>query len=349
MTSPGDRRWFLSTRGIARAARELEVSLDRAAGELERVLAEPVATLRREAMACLFEVQFGALETDRATPMRLFDLLDALEAQLTVYSDDSEISRLNRDAREQPVEVEPELFGLLARCRLLWEETGGAFDVTAGPLIEAWGFLRRQGRTPSEEDLAAARAAVGMDKLALDPRRRTVRFLADAMKINLGAIGKGYALDRMGRALEEKRFGPALLSAGHSSILARGRPGWDDGWRVDLLAPTAIERPMATVRLVDRALSTSGVSQQYFVEGGRRYGHLLDPRTGRPAGGMLQATLVAPDAALAEALSTAAFILGVDAARELLARRPDCGAILVPEGPAGSALAPIVLGAIEVQ
>lgn len=293
---------------------------------------QAVVRLRREAMACLFEIQFSALEKDRRAPVAALEFLEVLEDQLSIYRQESELSLLNRAAAHMPVPVEERLYQLLFRCRSFWEETARAFDVSAGPLIHAWGFEQRQGRVPDASQLADAIDRVGMEKVRFDAANQTVAFVQSGMSLNLGAIGKGYALDRLAERLKLAGFGPALMSAGHSSVLAIGQPPWDDAWRVDVPSPTQPRVRLATVDLVDAALSTSGISEQNFVVGGRRYGHLIDPRSGQPAEGMLQATVRAPDAAWAEALSTAMFLNGADWALDYCAKHPEVSAILLPTG-----------------
>src|SRR4051812_27916622 len=153
--------------------------------------------LHREAMACRFEVTLPselASCTDAANAG--LDIVDRLEEQLSIFRPHSELSRLNAEASARAVPVEPRLFELLARCRQLHASTGGAFDITATPLSKIWGFLRREGRIPTPDELAEALACVGMQHVALDRAASTVRFARPGVALNLGGIGKGYALDR---------------------------------------------------------------------------------------------------------------------------------------------------------
>lgn len=343
MTEPQNRRRFFAPGSILRAG-----GLDQVVGDLidklDEVANEPVVTLRREAMACLFEIQFGALEMDRRPAFAALDLIDDLESQLSIYREDSELSAINRKAFAAPVPVEERLFDLLVRCDQLRSSARGAFDITAGPLIKAWGFFRRQGRVPTDEELRETLGRVGGEHVALDRAARTVRFGREGMEINLAAIGKGYALDRAAERLQQSKFPHALLSAGHSSLRTVGSPPWDDAWQVDLASPLNRNVSLGSVRLKDVGFSTSGSSEQFFIHEGKRYGHVIDPRTGRPATGILQASVVAPDAATAEALSTAFFILGVEWARGYCRAHPGVGAILVPDSGPEAVATP--LGAI---
>ena len=170
--------------------------------------------------------------------MRALDVVETLEDQMTVYRSHSEVSRINRTASAGPVTVEHRLFALLRRARALSEATGGAFDITAGPLIRAWGFYRREGRFPEASEVNEALASVGYRHLELDESQRTIRFLRAGMEINLGAIGKGYALDQCASRLEDDGVENFILHGGKSSILARGERASEAsrgrGWSIAL-------------------------------------------------------------------------------------------------------------------
>jgi thiamine biosynthesis lipoprotein len=232
------------------------------------------------------------------------------------------------------------LFGLLQDALTLSRETGGAYDVTAGALSEAWGFVRGPKRVPDPEALAQARARTGWHHLRLDPERRTVAFDREGIRINLGSIGKGYAIDR---AVELIRAYPwptsGLVHGGRSSLYAIGSPPGRFGarWEIALYNPFQPETPLGVFLLRNRALGTSGAAFQQFVADGRVYGHIIDPRTGEPAIGPASVTVVAPSAAIADALSTAFYLLGPGAAAEYVAAHPGIGAIFVERGPDESA------------
>lgn len=289
---------------------------------------------RRPLMGTFFDIRLpvsapGAL--DLAT--RGLDLIEALEDQLTVYRDSSEVSRLNATAHEGPVEVEPGLFALLELARELWEATSGAYDVTTGALSEAWGFFRGPRRVPEAASLADARERTGQHHLTVDPQQRTVSSDRAGVQINLGSIGKGHALDRAGALVSAHWWPtPALLHGGQSSVLALGSPPGEFGgrWQVALRNPIDPSRPLGTFRLRNRAMGTSGASFQQFEAGGRLYGHILDPRSGEPPSqGPLSVTVLAPSAAEADALSTAFYLLGPEAAARLVSRRPEVGVLFI--------------------
>lgn len=292
--------------------------------------------ISRRAMACQFQVFLNAGQYPEGSQAAIaaLDLVDQLEAQLTIYRSDSEVAEVNRNAADGPVTVERRLFELLEQSVELWRATDGTFDITAGPLSEAWGFARRDGHVPTAEQLAAALEQVGSQSLRLDSAERTIEFDRLGMMLNLGAIGKGHALDRAAGVLEDRGMADFLFHGGQSSVLARGNRGGPGGtgWSVGLLHPLRPDRRIGEFRLVDRALSTSGSGTQFFVHQGRRYGHILDPRSGQPAGGMLSATVLASTAAEADALSTALYVMGPERAAQWCAEHPEISALLVWPG-----------------
>ena len=270
------------------------------------------------------------------------DRIDELEAQLSVFRESSEISFINREAAIRAVPVEGPLFELLSLCGSLYDDTGGAFDITVGPLTRCWGFLRRAGRVPGLEEIQHARSVVGSDKMILDDDARTIRFLREGMEINLGSIGKGYALDRVATSMRQE-VGSALLNAGASSFYAIGagaREDLNEGWSVGLRDPRDKNRRLATLRLRDCALSTSGSEEQFFEHDGRRYGHIIDPRSGWPAQRMTSVSVVAHSAAISDALATAFYIGGREVAESYCAANYEVLAIMLES----DAERPIVVG-----
>jgi thiamine biosynthesis lipoprotein len=271
----------------------------------------------RTAMACRFEVTLPAEDARHVEAARAaLDELDAIESQLSRLRDESELARVNREAATGPVVVSPGVFAFLSLCQELSAATGGAFDPASAAISRCWGVLERHPRAPShegvpsEEEIAAARAASGMDKIVLDGLSRTVRFAAAGVELDAEAVGKGWALDRVAASLRVRRVGRALLTAGGS------HRGWGAGeWELTL-RPGGEE--LGRLRLRDAALATSS-----------RPGHLLDPRTGRPAEGVRSASVVATETAVADALSTAFLVAGPELAASFCAARPGTMALLV--------------------
>jgi thiamine biosynthesis lipoprotein len=288
-------------------------------------------------MACRFEIVLPATRPDAiAAASAALDEVERLEDQMTVYNDSSEVSRINLLASAAPVPVEGRLFELFESALRLSAATDGAFDMTAGALVKCWGFFRGPKRVPPPDELADVMARVGHGHVVLDRERRTIAFDRFGIEINLGAIGKGYALDRAAERLRDDwNVSGALLHGGRSSVLAVGEPTSEarratgDGWLVGIAHPWREGERVATVRLCDRALGTSGATIQWFEANGRRFGHILDPRTGWPADSTTCVSVIAPTAAEADALSTALFVLGPAKAREFCNRRADVGAVLV--------------------
>jgi uncharacterized protein (TIGR03663 family) len=263
-------------------------------------------------------VSGGEAEYARRASAAAFERLDAIEADLSRFRPESDVSRINRLAVGEVVRVGPAAFECLAAACRAFDQTGGAFDPTVGPLVDLW----RAG-APSPSDLAAARARVGMDLLAIAPDAQTVAVKREGVSLDLGGIGKGYALDRMGAVLMEWGVRAALLHGGRSTALALGPPPGRRGWRVEVRRPDT-GAVLDAVVLRDRALSVSGRG-----EGGAA--RIFDPRTGRPVTGKSSAWAAAPSAALADALSTAFMVLSADEVRQYCARRPDVSAMLLSD------------------
>ncbi len=301
----------------------------------------------RRAMACQFEVFLNAgAESAAATEAALeaLDLIDQLEDQLSVYRHRSEISQLNAVAARRPVRVESRLFQLLTLAVQLYEQTERAFDITSGPLIKAWARLRREGHLPTSEEVAEALECVGSDKLALNSIERSVSFTHAGLGIDLGGIGKGYALDRCAEQLASAGVSDYMIHGGSSSVLARGqrRSGTEQpGWTVGVRHPLRADRRLAEIQLIDRAMGTSGAGTHDVYHQGKRYGHILDPRRGEPVGGVLSTTVVAPSAAVADALSTAFYVLGLEPAERYCAAHPEVAVLLTVPG--------VHAGSVQVQ
>ncbi len=342
-TPRSTRREFLTGQAAADALVQFDVGggPPLANPESERYLVH----VSRRAMACTFEVflNAGQYPAGNAAALAALDLVDRLEDQLSIYRESSEISELNRRAAFTPVELEPRLFNLLELAQQLHSQTGGAFDVTAGRLSQVWGFTRRRGEVPPTEVLAEVLACVGSQHLGFDRERCTLCFLQPGLEINLGSIGKGYALDRCAQLLDAAGINDYLLHGGNSSVLARGSHAGrtDPGWCVGVRNPLRPDRRLGHLILHDKALGTSGSGTQFFLHEGRRLGHILDPRTGWPAEGVLSVSVVAATAAEADALATAFYVMGPEAARSYCERHAEVGFVMSCPGERA--------GSLEVQ
>ncbi len=299
----------------------------------------------REAMATRFELVWpGGDEVRlRAAGEAALDEIERLEAQLSFYRADSELTRLNRRAALEPVQVEPQFFQLLERARRIYELTGGAFDPTIAPLMRAWGFVGAAGRLPDPERLEAARGVTGMRLVRLNRSARSVRFERPGVMLDLGAIGKGYAIERAAELLLDLGIASAIIHGGTSTVYALGAPPDGGDWKVAIPRPAAArgrplksgargepESPLAVVCLRDQAMSISAVWGKAFESDGRVFGHVLDPRLGRPVAGAVMAATVTTSATDADAYSTALLVLG-KSGFELLSRAEAVAGLLVVE------------------
>jgi thiamine biosynthesis lipoprotein len=339
------RRDFLHPSHLAQTAGQILATVDGAP-----LSPEPALTLLRfgrRAMATGFEIALplGTSQAHAAAADGL-EQIDRLEAQMTVYREDSDVSRINRYAADGAMPVEARLFELFQLAQRIHGETEGAYDIAVGALIKTWGFFRRQGRVPTDAERAMALARSGLRHVVLDGERRMVRFTARGVEINLGSIGKGYALDRVTLRLQEQwNLRSGLLHGGTSSVVGLGAPpGQPRGWAVGLGHPWISKRRLGVVWLHERALGTSSVTFQHLVHEGKKLGHILDPRSGWPAEQLASATAVAPTAAEADALATAFFVLGEAATRVYCQLHPETGAVLLP---LGERAAPVVCGNVD--
>jgi thiamine biosynthesis lipoprotein len=262
----------------------------------------------------------------RETLDELFALAGRLDRLLTVYDTGSDVSRLNRSAGRGPQSVDPEVAAVLRRAADLARLTRGSFDVTVGPLVALWTGAADRDAPPSPAELARALARVGADRVRPHDDG-TVELTEPGVRVDLGGIAKGYALDRMLPRLRERGIRRALLNFGQSSAWALGTPVEGPAWRLLVRGPG--EGFLGVIQLRDRALSVSGSLGQWVEIGGRRYGHVLDPRTGQPLTRRRQALVVAPEATLAEALSKALLILGEREGVALVEAQPGCEGLLV--------------------
>ncbi|MSR57172.1 MAG: FAD:protein FMN transferase [Planctomycetaceae bacterium] len=371
------RREFLTAQPLREALQQAA----QADGECLPLAANTVR-LGKTAMASDFEVILNAGAAGLlSAASEAVDLIDQLEDQMSVYRPHSALSRLNARAATEPVVVERQLFELLRTSVAYARETEGAFDPTAGPLVALWRHCRRERRLPTDDELHATRARVGFGDVEFNDDAGAIQFRRPGIELNLNAIGKGYALDRAGEVLAKadgryhrqeavgqvstsnsgstqegaatpnstRPAGDWLMHGGHSSILARGNLRGADGWPIALRHPLFPNRQWAVIWLKDGAMSTSGSAVQFFRVGDRRYGHLLDPRTGWPAEGLLSVTVLAPTAAQAEVFSTAFFVLGVEKARRYCHNHPEISALIVPVTKRGQRLDPIVCGISETD
>jgi FAD:protein FMN transferase len=273
-------------------------------------------------------IAYGDAATLPRTLESAFDEVDRIDRLMSHYKPESPLSRLNREASAGPVRVDPELFTFLAEALRYARESGGAFDVTVGPLMKAWGFFRGGGHLPSERELAAARAAVGYRHVILNRREGTVSFDHPGVQLDLGGIAKGYAVDRVVALLRHAGVQAALVSAGGSTVYALGAPPGEEGWPVEIADPVDAGAVAFRTRLRDRALSISGSAEKSFQRDGVTYSHIMDPRAGRPVRGMLGVAVLAETGTAGDALDNVFFVWGVAKTRRSIRLFPGAEALL---------------------
>ena len=352
--SVSNRRDFLSGKSALDAARS---KLEQAGQSLEsRELgflgrqASYVEQYSKNAMACEFELFFNLHQYPQSgvAAMAAFQMIDDLEEQMTIYRSTSEISRLNEAASQKWVTLETRLYGLLLQSAQINADTKQAFDITASPLSEVWGFDKRSGKLPDQSAIAAALERVGMESLEFDNQKSSIRFRNQDVSINLNGIGKGHALDRVAEYFEAQQIEDFIVHGGQSSVLARGSSLGDGfekesdiqkklrqevGWEVGVSHPTLPGVRLGEFTLKNRALGTSGTARQGFFHKGKRYGHIIDPRSGWPTHHLLSTTVVSDSAALSDALATAFFVMPISDVQSYCDSHENVTAILVESNP----------------
>jgi thiamine biosynthesis lipoprotein len=266
-----------------------------------------------DAMGATFSVV--AYGSDRESMNEAIDAAFAeahrLDALLSNYKPESEWSRINRDAAAHPVAVSPELFRLLSDCIEYSRASDGAFDLTVGPLMRAWGFFGGVRHVPSPDQIREALEVVGYRHVELNPRNQTLRFDRPGVEIDPGGVGKGYAVDRIVEILRARGIRNALVAASGSSIFGVGNPPEEPrGWSISIADPWHHRMNAAQVFLKDMSLSTSGSYEKSFRAGGHRYSHIMDPRRGVPAESAVQVTVIASRAVDSEVWAKPYFIEG---------------------------------------
>ena len=276
-------------------------------------------TFTGEAMATDWQIVVPDRPGAEAVAAECLALFRALDLELSEWKEGSPLSAVNRAAGVAPVAVPADLLALVERSLELGAATGGAFDPSWAALWGVWDFRAAVPRVPEPETIAARLPLVDYRRIAIDRDARTLFLPTAGMKLGLGAIGKGYALDRAAALLDARGFGDFLLVGG-GQVLARGRHG-SRPWRIGLRDPRgAPDELFARVAVADASLSTSADNESFFELDGVRYHHILDPKTGRPARGLRSATVLHREATVADALSTAVMVLGRERGLEIAAR-----------------------------
>jgi len=296
----------------------------------------------RISMACVYAIEAYGSDA-KALPVILdeaLDEVDRIDRLMSHYKADSALSLINRDAARGPVKADPELFDFIAEAMRYERDSDGAFDITVGPLMKAWGFYRDEGRVPTDDELADARRRVGGARVVLNADEKTIAFDRPGVELDLGGIAKGYAVDRVVHLLQQRQIAAALISAGGSTIYGLGAPPGREAWDVEIQDPIDSRKTALTVQLRDRALSVAGSSEKSFDTGGVTYSHIMDPRTGKPVQGVLSVAVLTSSGTAGDALDNALFVLGLEDSRAYLHKLPDTEAFFWLSGPSGTAAGP---------
>lgn len=277
-----------------------------------------------QAMATIYEILIVHEDANYAqqAACEAFDGLDRLEQELSRFIENSDISRINHLPANQSVRLGLAAFECLQLSDQIYKETQGAFDITVGSLLKCWLNEDKTNRIPSQDELELARQRTGLHLVQLDENAHTVKLDASPIHIDLGGIGKGYAIDRMAELLRDWDFDTALIHGGTSSVFAIGVPPGTKGWPLTLSSPTDRRQTIVRLYLRDQALSGSGLQKGH---------HIINPRTARPVKGNLAAWARAPAAATTDALSTAFMIMSSEEVQDYCLRNQDVSGIIATE------------------
>jgi thiamine biosynthesis lipoprotein len=275
-----------------------------------------------EAMATTFELLIVHEDERYAgqAAVAAFDEVDRLERELSRFLENSDVTRINNLPADQPLQLGLDTFECLKIAERVYAETNGAFDVTIGTLLKCWRNDDGSPRKPSPKEIDIARMHTGTNLIQLNEAEHTVRLSAGGVQIDLGGIGKGYAVDRVAELLREWSINVALISGGYSSVLALNAPPGKKGWPLTLTNPAGRKEILARPFLQNAALSGSGV---------QKGGHIIDPRTVEPVEGRRAAWSSASGAATADALSTAFMIMGLDEIEKYCSSHPETLAMII--------------------
>lgn len=284
--------------------------------ELQKVL------VARNAMATRFEVALYGEDPRqlRAAGEEALEEIERIESRISPFKPESEVFWVNRTAYRQPVRVSPDVFNLLKIARMIWEMSEGTFDITIGPLMKLWGFRGGVEAIPSEELIASIKSCCGMNFIELEETSRTIKFLNPELQIDLGAIGKGYAIDCAVEVLRESGVSSALIHGGTSTAAAIGEPPPPEKWKIALELPHFLNQSDSTlvsyVELKDNSLSVSAIWGRKS-ELSDEFGHIIDPRSGKPTRNCVMAAVLHESATFSDALSTALLVGGEDVAKKI--------------------------------
>jgi thiamine biosynthesis lipoprotein ApbE len=297
-------------------------------------------------MGTVFEISAYASDKDRVEKAfnDVLKEVNRLDLLMSNYKKESELSKVNKNAASEPVYCDNELAYIIEQSLQYSDITDGAFDITIGPLMKKWGFFKRQGKVqdkPNKEDIESVLESVSYKNIIIEEKIKkslfrdptivkTISFRNPGTQIDLGGIGKGYAVDMATRILKGNRIRAALINFA-GNIYAYGTPPGKESWVIGLQHPRKSEGLLNSFEIKDKAVSTSGDYEKFFIIDGKRYSHIIDPRTGNPVKDIVSVTIIADTATRADALSTGVFVLGLDKGMELIETLPDVEGVIIYE------------------
>lgn len=263
---------------------------------------------------------------------KAFEVMEEIDRLMSNYKEDSEVSRVNRLKGNERMRLAPQTFDVIQRSKEFGKLTSGAFDITVEPLLELWGFYSGGvARLPDDDEIKKALGLVGYDKIVLDKEKETIGFTKEGVRIDLGGIAKGYAVDKVIGVLGGFGIKRALVEAG-GDIFVRGSGTNFSGWQIGVQHPRKEGEYLTILELEDKAVSTSGDYERYFIINNKRYSHIIDPRTGLPKSNVpASVTVIARDSTTADAIATAIFVIGPENGIKLIESMTGVEGMIVSE------------------
>jgi len=272
-------------------------------------------------------VEISIYPSDEKALEEAFNEIKKVDNLMSIYKEDSEVSSLNRQGE---MEVSSETLKVIKKALEFSQISGGAFDITCKPLINLWKKAKKEMKVPGEEEINKALSSVGYEKIIL--KGNLVSFKEKGMQIDLGGIAKGYAVDKAIEVLKKKGIKRALVDAG-GDLYVLGESPEGEKWQIGIQDPRHQDKIFSVIKLKDKGVATSGDYRRYFTIEGKRYSHIVDPKTGQTVEDVpMSVTIVAPEATTADALATGIFVLGPEKGMELLNSLPEAEGMIISEG-----------------
>ena len=276
-----------------------------------------------------------AVAKDKKTAIKAnkaaFDTLVAIDNMMSDYKPDSELSKLNKNAYKHPVKVSDELFEVISKSLQYSKLSNGAFDITIGPVVDLWKQADKNKQKPTKTQIEAAKSKVGYQKLIINREKQTIKFAVEGMRIDLGAIAKGYAIDRAAEKMRLIGAKSGMIDVG-GDIICFGKPENRDKWAIGLQDPDEMDKLMMIIELGENAIATSGDYRRFYVLDGEEHSHIMKPQ-GVSVKGLTSVTVISDKAVDTDALATTVTVMGPEKGIEIIENMPDTEALIIPEDP----------------